>query len=202
MKQTILSAIAVIGLATGAVGQQLILDDGSNSGAGGTAATSSGLVYNANGTLFDGLHYNVGVTVWLGLTSSSLAVYQTFTPATDSKGYTGLDVGQFQLGTPQAYITVPGATGSTGSAWVELQMWDYDSPLSSGTYADYASAVLGNDPHATVIFSNPLSANGPPPTPPSELNGMPAVVLQVPEPATFALAGLGIASLLAFRRRS
>jgi hypothetical protein len=202
MKLTILSAIAITSLATGAFGQQLILDNLSNTGAGGTSAAAQGLVYEKTGavtTIFDMNSYNVGANVLLGSSQAALAEYTSFTPATDPKAYTGVSAGYFQLGTPQAYVTVPGAAGL---GWVELQMWDYDSPNSTGTYASYAAAVAGNDPVATVIFQNPVSS-ATPPVPPSELVGMPAVILQtsVPEPGTFALAGLGIASLLAFRRR-
>jgi len=198
MKRTILSAIAVTGLVTGAYGQQIVLDNLSNSGAYG--ATSGGLVYYQGGAVFNGNLYNLGVNVLWGASQGSLSEYQSFTPSTDSKGYTGEGNGTFALG-PAAAVTVPGVA-SGGTAWVELQMWDYDSPLSTGTFSSYAAAVAGNDWHADVIFSNPVSSTSPP-LPASELVGMPSVTLvQVPEPATMALAGLGIASLLAFRRRS
>lgn len=204
MKQTILSAIAVIGLATGAFGQQLILDN--LSGNGSSSATSLGLVYEKVGattTVFDGNSYNLGVTVLLGTSVGSLTTIGTYTPLTDSKGYTGAATGQFQLGAGGAAITVPGAAAGQ-VAFVQLLIWDYDSPNSTGTYSSYAAAVAGGDYTASVTFQNGTSnPSAGPPVPPPDFTGMPSVTLMnVPEPTTFAIAGLGIASLLAFRRRS
>lgn len=202
MKQTILSAIAITGLATCAFGQGVILDNAGNAGA--VSATTGGLLYiqvGASTTLFDGFNYNIGATVLAGSSAGSLSLIGTFTPATDSKGYTGFDVGKFSLGAAAATTTIAGLSpGQT--AVIELQLWDYDYN-TGGPYSSYAAAVLGGGYTAQVTFNNPTG--GPltsPPSAPPELTGMPSVVLSsVPEPTTFAIAGLGIASLLAIRRR-
>ena len=135
MKLTILSAIAITGLATGAFGQSIILDNGANTG--GVSATSGGLVYiNLGGgaQLFDGYNNNLGVTVLGGSSSGSLTSMGTFTPGTDSKGYTGLDIGKFQLGGVGATVAVPGVAAG-GVATIELQVWNYDGPGHTGTFA-------------------------------------------------------------------
>lgn len=213
MKLKILSAIAISGLATGAFGQQLLLDNGHNTA--GIGATSGGLVFE-QGTatggaaeLFNSFGANaglndVGVTVSFGTSSSSLSVFGTYTPATDAKGYTGTGNGIFQLGAAGLPVTPVGAVAG-GAIWVELQLWDYDTPGIGVAAQSYADALTGNAYVGTVLFqqtglSNPV---GSPPTPAPDLTGMPSITLmqQVPEPATFALAGLGLASLLAFRRR-
>jgi hypothetical protein len=209
MKLKILTSIAVTTLTTCVFGQGLLLTNGGNTG--GPTATTFGLVYelvSGSTNVFNGTTYDLGVTVSFGTSAGSLTPYGTYTPATDSKGYTGYGSGAFYLGpfTGGAGVTVPGAVAG-GSTWVELQIWDYDTPGlgDSHTYANYAAAAAGGDDVGTVIFlqtglSNPY-ADPPEVAPP--LTDMPSVVLQpVPEPATFALAGLGIASLLAFHRRS
>lgn len=204
MKRKILSGIAITGLAGAAFGQGIVLDNLGNSG--GLAATSNGQVYE-NGTLFNGSLYNLGVTVLGGSSAGSLSLIGTYTPLTDSKGYTGAGFGQFQLGGAGAAVSVPGVTTGGQAAFIQLEIWDYDSPLAGGhAYASYAAAQAGGDPVGTsAIWQNPTgNPTASPPVPNQELN-MPSVNLlpvATPEPATMVLAGLGIASLLAFRRRS
>jgi len=203
MKLQILSAIAITGLATTVLGQQIILDNIANNSPS-SSATSNGQLWETVGgvtSIFDGNDYNVGANVYLGSSVGSLTLYGTYIPSTDPKGYTTAGNGEYQFGPAQAFVTVPGIAAG-GTAYVELQIWDYDSPAATGTYSTFAAAVAGNDPRAQAIFTNPTSNPGAA-VPPQELSGSPAIVLTtVPEPATFALAGLGLASLLAFRRRS
>ncbi len=204
MKRKILSGIAIAGLATCAFGQGVILQNTANSG--GSAATSNGLLYkNVGGvvSLFDGYNYNIGATVLGGSSVGSMVAIGTFYPGNNGgNAFTGADLGKFTLGALGATTTISGV-GAGGLAFIEIQFWDYNSPLATGTYTSYAAALAGGDYTAQVTFSN--ATGGPatsPPSTPVALTGMPSVILsQVPEPATFALAGLGIASLLAFRRR-
>jgi hypothetical protein len=204
MKRKVLSAIIGVGLATCAFGQQISIDNTVNSG--GVAATTGGQVYETIGVstaLFDGANYNLGITVLGGTSAGSLVPILTDTPATDTLGYTGSGPGQFLAQNDAAY-TIPGVAAG-GTAVIELELWVYDGPNSTGTYQTYAAALAGNDPVATAIFNQ--ATGGPstvPPSPPSLLTDMPSMTLSVsaiPEPVTFAFAGLGIASLLAFRRR-
>lgn len=96
---------------------------------------------------------------------------------------------------------VPGvAEGDPAS--LQVRAWD-------GAYATYEAAIAGATGLVgkTAVFSNPTG--GPttsPPSTPAFLSGWteqlvvsPAII---PEPSTFALAGLGLAGLLIFRRRN
>ena len=207
MERKILAVAAAACLANCTFAQQVILDNLSNSGA--LSATSGGLVYVVCDvgvgapTLFDGSQYDLGVTVWGGPDAGSLTSMGTFTPANDPKGYTGFSGGTFQLGPAGLAVTVPGVSAG-GMATIELQIWDYDSPHSTGTFSSYAAALAGGDPTATVTFQNPTSnLSAAPPIPAPDLVGMPSVSFWVvcPEPPMSALAGLGLVSLLVFRRR-
>ena len=212
MKRELVCLLTTV-LAACAFGQQVILDNAEN--IGGIGATSGGLVYELPGSgpfqtnrlgppvLFDGGNYDLGVTVYGGPDPGHLTLMGTFTPANDPKGYTGLDAGKFQLGPADVAVTVPGVAPG-GLAIIELLMWDYDSPYATGTFQSYGEALEHWDLGGFVIFQNPTSnPNGPIPMPAPDLIGMPSALFAlVPEPAVLAFAGLGLAALLAFRRRS
>jgi len=200
MKIKALAILTSLAMASGVFGQGVLLQNLANSG--GQGATSGGLVYVNNGTttsLFDGLQYNLGVTVLGGSSAGSLVSMGTFTAATDPKGYTGFDLGKFQLG--NAAFTVPGVSAG-GVAVIQLKFW-FDGV--GGLFANYAAAAAGGGYVGTVTFNNPTSnPGGTPPTPDQQLTGMPSVILAaapVPEPTTLALAGMGAAAMLIFRRR-
>lgn len=93
---------------------------------------------------------------------------------------------------------IPG--GST--AFIQIRAWntvagaDYATALASGL-AD----AWGQSSTFSVVTGNPA---GTPPTTPAALIGLTSVSLNagvIPEPSTFVLAGLGLASLLLFRRK-
>jgi len=186
----------VAGIASGVYGQGVILDNAGFNG--GISATSGGRVF-VNGALFDGINFNVGVTVLGGPNSGNLTTIGTYTASTDPKGYTGLDIGQFRLGNAAAEVAIPGVAGGT-AATIQLNMW-YDG--AGGLFNSYAAAASGGGFIGTITFQTPTSG-GQPPLPAQNLVGMPSINLvaaPVPEPTTLALAGLGAASLLIFRRR-
>jgi len=202
MKFKTLSILAAIGMAANAFGQGVVFDNLGNSGAAN--ASTGGRVFINNGTttsLFDGGAFNLGVTVLGGTSVGTLVNLGTFTFANDPKGYTGADIGQFQLGAAGASVNIPGVAAG-GIATIQLQMW-FDG--ANGLFANYAAAAAGGGYVGTVTFtsgtSNPAGA---PPVPAPNFSAMPSITLAaapVPEPTTFALAGLGSAALLIFRRR-
>jgi len=187
------------GISASTYGQGVILQN-IGTGLGGT----NGAVFlrQAGGDVkFDGLLNNLGVTVSGGMDAGSLQAVGigTFKANTDPKQYTGFDVGIFQLGAAGAAINIPGVAAG-GVATIRLQMW-FDGSTSAGLFPTYAAAFAGNGFTADVTFLQ--NTGNPPLTPPGPLNGMPNVILtNIPEPSTLALAGLGIASLLVFRRRN
>jgi len=88
---------------------------------------------------------------------------------------------------------VPGTTASA-SAVLELRAWFGNADYTKATYAGKLqwTQLLGTDPPSPAL-PTPASLNMP------DVLRLQAVV--VPEPSTFALAGLGLASLAIFRRR-
>jgi hypothetical protein len=90
------------------------------------------------------------------------------------------------------------AGGATGAfqvrAWTSASGATYDAAVASG------SGFAGK----TAVFEQPTgNPTATPPGTPAFLTGWntPLIVTPIPEPATIALAGLGVASLLIFRRR-
>lgn len=153
-------------------------------------STGQGIPANLAGT-FAGTDIKVGL--YAGTSSGNLQLIKTVNV---------LSSGVFSAGT--AYMTVDGTSGGTvvvaggGTAFLQVKAWQgtfnsFDAAVSGGGYAGAStvwSQVTGNlnasDP-AKPITGNP---------------GLSQITLvSVPEPATFALFGLGGAALLMIRRR-
>jgi len=106
--------------------------------------------------------------------------------------------------TPTFSNLTPGNVGAT----LEIVAWDN----SSGNYSTWAVASVawkaGLIAAGTDLFNLNATIGGPTtptPTTPPDVVGAQSFNLYfepIPEPATFALAGLGLATLLVFRRRS
>ena len=94
-------------------------------------------------------------------------------------------------------IDIPTNSVPYGGA-ATFQIWAWQS-----SFATYALAASGGGWVAkSVLFNANTSPNIQPPPTPTSLAGLyPGFTQIVPEPSTFALAGLGFAALLLFRRR-
>lgn len=204
MKLKVLALLAVASLAASAFGQGVILDNLGNAGAVG--ALTGGRVYlDADGAggaapvAFDGITFNLGVEVFGGASSASTAM-GVFKASTDPKGYTGADIGQFQLGAAGVAVNVPGVTAGN-PAWIQLNMW-YDG--AGGLFPSYAAAQVSGLTGSVLFQQATSNPGGQPPVPATGFGSMPSVVLMpvVPEPSTLALGAMGLASLLIFRRRN
>ena len=94
---------------------------------------------------------------------------------------------------PNGYSYNPGGLAAGTTVFLELTGW-------TGSAADPTLAGGSDLLGSTSVFSIVLAANTNPIQP--DVHGMSALVLDpIPEPSTFALAGLGAAALLIFRRR-
>jgi hypothetical protein len=177
----------LVGLAVSALAQgQINLDNNGNTDTSPTA-TSNGLFFLNNGTTTAPINSDFNVSFYGGSDVNSLALLRTFAGAS-AVGDNAFGQGTFTdpLGVA---ATIPGATTS---GFFRIDAW-------LGSSADYATAVAAGAAHGTSgVFSNPVAT---PPTTPPDFTSMPATILVVPEPSTFALAGLGAAALLIFRRR-
>jgi hypothetical protein len=105
-------------------------------------------------------------------------------------------------------LLVNGGTRTTGPATPAGQQATFQVRAWNGAFSTYELAFAGAQASSlfgrTTPFANPTgNPNDTPPGTPSNLTGWttPIVVSAIPEPSTIALAGLGVASLLLFRRR-
>jgi hypothetical protein len=195
MKKTLLSAVLVVATAVGAMAQATISIDNLSNVNTDPAATSSGYFFIDTGsgpTLLTSATLNV--EVWGGTSAGSLALITTLSGANALvEGAPGQYLDPAGIG-----YTVPGVA-SQGSASLQVYAW-------TGSATTYAQAVASGTAYygVSTVFTNPTGGPGNPPANPASLVGMPSLVLTttpVPEPSTFALAGLGLAGLLIFRRR-
>lgn len=198
-----LKTLAVVTMAAGisasAFGQGVILQNA------GTAGNAVYVVTGGVTNLFDGNNFNVGVNITGGINASSLSAVGlgSYSSLTDPKGYTGLGLGMFALGPTGQDYAIPGVAAG-GTATIRLQMWydGYNGIGVAGLYGSYAAAA-GSPTGLTADVTFTQSTGNPPLLPSPTLTGMPNIYLAgaVPEPSTLALAGLGLASLLMYRRR-
>jgi len=157
-----------------------------NTSYGGTAVYTAG---DSGGNIPSGKIIEAGL--YAGTDVGSLTLVTTV-PVTTSLG--SLLDGTF----PQLAVTLgsiaPGATGT-----FQIGAWD-------STYASFAAARAGGGyAGISAVFTSTTGGVGTPPSTAVNLNNAAGwvgpIVLTVPEPSLFALAGLGAAALLVFRRR-
>jgi len=92
-------------------------------------------------------------------------------------------------------IDIPTAVVPAGGA-ATFQVWTWSSSFASYNAAALGGGLIGK----SITFNATTSVGGPPPPLPVSLAGLwPGI--GIPEPSTIVLAGMGVVSLLFFRRR-
>jgi hypothetical protein len=190
MKKVILTAFAAAGLSIYGYGQGVISIDGSL----GTKTEINGVVNTTQDINFELLAFNGSTyvpvaTLLLSVASGDSGVGGVPAGATEPAA---LDIGANADG------TIYDANGNTyvvpGSVVGVAQNFEAEGWLGNTTYA------LATTSGITAVFSETPGAAASPIL--TVLNNMPLLNLtSVPEPATFAMMGLGGLSLLLFRRR-
>jgi hypothetical protein len=197
MKKLVIAGLMSASLAIGAFGQGSINVSDANS-TGGLAYTTAGNYYsgtyglevlylNASAvpTSLTGANTDYALLSGLGFTSAHVYANQTITSA---------NAGVFTLGE----LDIAGVSTAGASVVLALAAWNNSSATwATGTAASGALAGV-------ATFVNPTANYTAVPAPiPADLTGFTTdlVMTTVPEPTTLALAGLGAAALLIFRRR-
>jgi len=188
MKRVLILSGFLAAFASSAHGQgQIALDNLFNTNPS-PSATASGLFWLSTGGTPVLINEDFNAAFYGGVNSNSLSPIAAFflTDGTAAGDHAG-GPGTFVDPTGKGY-TIPGATES---AFFRIQAW-------TGNFNSFDAAVAGGAFSAqSPVFINPVSV---PPGFPLPLTGMPAMVLAVPEPSTFVLAGLGgICALLLCR---
>jgi len=192
MKKLLLTTILVAGFTAGVLAQGFFIDLTGNTGVTSTD-TSNGLLYLAsNGSPLSPATYPwINVEVFAASSSASVMSSPIVTLTGAINGPANEGGGMFYDNSGSEY-TIP-SVAANANAYLDVEWW-------TGTATSYATAtgLIGN----TGIFMNPTGGGGSPPSTPPGLTGMPSVdMVPVPEPAICTLVGMGLASLLIFRRR-
>lgn len=203
MKKVLLTTLAVSGIALGAFAQ--------GSFAVNNGSANNGVTLNTAGAYYDG---TIGFQIWyLNGTTFNLA---NFNALANVDAYAALTTGGFTLATTRTSyamigggfsglpdLQMPGVTPAGSTVTLAVAAWQ-------GTATSWANATVGG----VVAYYQP-TANyqiSPAPTAPDMAgNGSTTgwnnqdlvmkTIAVVPEPSTFALAGLGAAAMMIFRRR-
>jgi len=209
MKKVILTSLATMGLALGAFAQGAVSIDNSGASEGltdpalGAAGTESGFQFYAG---------TAGVQVWfLNGTAYNVATINSLR-ANPAGAYSHLSGDGFTLATQftGAAITSGGfslgdafmATVSPGGSKITMAIAAWKG--SGASFAGFGGVLAFQQPTRDYVAAPTLSspdltaATGGFNTTDLVLNSITAAT---PEPSTFALAGLGAAALLIFRRR-
>jgi len=202
MKKLILSVTAIAGFSMASFAQGTITFDGHLNPSSSPTATSGGRVF-LSGVLDTTIDINAELLYSTTGAAGTFNPVVTLLNSAAGVGPAGSGLGQvidasgdvsgdgdgtFADQSGQSFV-IPLLAGGT-SVFFEVMGW-------TGTGTTYANAPLS----ATVGFSEVLSAASSPSQ--AVIDQMPALnLVAVPEPSTLAMAGVGLASMLMFRRRN
>ena len=148
---------------------------------------------------------NSSIWTWTGVTGSQNALTAGGITANTSQAATGWSLPATGLysGGPTNYYTIVGWSSVEGTSWLSVSNLIATTGLTTGGYFGLSSVAFqvaggANSLNAVSLFGDPTLIAGAGLSSGFQLN---IVSSAVPEPSTMALAALGGASLLLFRRR-
>jgi len=209
MKKLALTSASVMALALGAFGQGAVFVDNSTS-TGSLSQTAQGNYYTGtanievwylNSTAASDANINSlnGSSALVGGVSANVAAYNFLT----ADGFTlatqilGVSVGDGVISIPTA-LEIAGITLANGGALFGIAAWTQGSSFTS-TPGGFGGVLTFFNPTSNYTVPPPGT-----PVPPALNNWNPDLVMTpitVPEPGISALAGLGAAAMMIFRRR-
>jgi len=210
MKKLILSTALLVGFAASVLAQGYVCFDTSNNTSTSPTATTGGQWFEASGGGTVLLPTDVNAVLW-GSTSATgpWTAVDTLLLSTTPPGTLAGGIGNFPAASD---ILFNGAgsfqdqsgravqvAGASGTAWFYITAWTGNFNTLGAALQAGGNYTYNGLTTAGGIFSNPVTASAT--QQPPVISDNPAIVLTVPEPGTFALAGLGAAALLIFRRR-
>jgi len=215
MKKTVLTlALVAASMAAFAQGKVKVVNDGASAftlsdinHVLAADAALAGQPIPTTGPLPSGKVLEVGLYYGATAGSLSLATIDPTSPNSNPSMLNPLGGGSGVPGVMNgASIKITGPSGvPAGTTFFQVKIWDsafssYEAEQAAGG-ADYLgqSAVFSMTPGPSITYPSVL--NGGSSTWAAVGNEAPILVGVVPEPATFALAGLGAAAMLIFRRR-
>lgn len=197
--QLVLSSALALGFADSVCAQGFISFDTYDNTSTSFTAVSNGQWWLWNMKSYPGspvlLNQDVNAELWASATGAP----GTFTPVAKLLLSDGSARGDITWNSPGQFadpgLLVYSVPGQGPTSYFFIQAWLGNATSLGGALNSYVPLYDGE---WNGIFQNPTSRS--PDSAPS-LTMSPAIVLVLPEPGTFVLAGLGAGALLIFRRR-